>query len=116
MGMSEDNWLQVRKDMIGELIGHRDDYNRLYGCPDRVDELLYSLSYFNNHPNFNYWMTMYDMGHIIASRYNVVLLYLSMQQCLTFLPFRSNPLPIASRKIIAMGFVNGNHFVEVIKL
>ncbi|KAK1566509.1 hypothetical protein Q3G72_000915 [Acer saccharum] len=35
------------------------------------------------------------------------------QQCLTFLPLRSVPLPCTSRKVIAIGFVNESHFVEV---
>ncbi|KAK0590157.1 hypothetical protein LWI29_023338 [Acer saccharum] len=56
---------------------------------------------------------MPDTGHIIASRYNVVLLHISQQQCLTFLPLRSVPLPCTSRKVIAIGFVNESHFVEV---
>ncbi|XP_060969857.1 uncharacterized protein LOC133037065 [Cannabis sativa] len=58
-------------------------------------------------------MTMPDMGHIIASRYNVVLVHLSIQQCLTFLPLGSNPLPAILHKIITIGFINNNHFIEV---
>lgn len=56
---------------------------------------------------------MPDMGHLIASRYNVVLFHLSMQQCLTFLPFSSVLVPINERKHWAIGFVNGNHFIQV---
>ncbi|KAJ4715734.1 Calmodulin-binding transcription activator [Melia azedarach] len=62
------------------------------------------------------WMTMPDMGHLIASVYNVALFHLSIQQCLTFLPLRSVPVPTDSRKEIAIGFVNNNHFVEVFLL
>ncbi|XP_060960635.1 uncharacterized protein LOC133031210 [Cannabis sativa] len=113
MGMGEDSWMQVRKDLKSELVSHRNDYNLLYGCPDRVDELLHILSYFKSYPSFKYWMTMPDMGHIIASRYNVVLVHLSIQQCLTFFPLRSNPLPAILHKIITIGFVNNNHFIEV---
>ncbi|XXG51227.1 hypothetical protein AAC387_Pa02g5046 [Persea americana] len=36
-----------------------------------------------------------------------------MEQCLTFLPLRSVPLPYVSHREIAIGFVNQNHFVEV---
>ncbi|XP_060969793.1 protein FAR1-RELATED SEQUENCE 6-like [Cannabis sativa] len=113
MGMGEDSWMQVRKDLKSELVSHRNDYNLLYGCPDRVDELLHILSYFKSYPSFKYWMTMPDMGHIIASRYNIVLVHLSIQQCLTFFPLRSNPLPAILHKIITIGFVNNNHFIEV---
>ncbi|KAG5516580.1 hypothetical protein RHGRI_037334 [Rhododendron griersonianum] len=59
------------------------------------------------------WMTMPDMGHLIASTYNCVLVHLSKNQCLTFLPLRSKPLPSMRRKVIAIGFVDGGHFVQV---
>lgn len=52
------------------------------------------------------------MGHLIASTYNVVVVFLSQRQCLTFLPLRSRPLA-RQCKVIAIGFVNGNHFVQV---
>ncbi|KAL7189354.1 hypothetical protein ACSBR1_039072 [Camellia fascicularis] len=64
-------------------------------------------------PGFDRWMTMPDMGHLIASFYNVVLYHLSLQQCLIFLPLRSLPVTVADRREIAIGFVNGNHFVQV---
>ena len=57
---------------------------------------------------------MPDMGHLIASHYNVVLYHLSVEQFLTFLPLRSVPIPTAVRREIAIGFVNQNHFVHVI--
>ncbi|XP_058191446.1 uncharacterized protein LOC131308532 [Rhododendron vialii] len=59
------------------------------------------------------WMTMPDMGHIIASAYNCVLVHLSNIQCLTFLPLRSEPLPSMKQKDIAIRFVDGEHFVQV---
>ncbi|XP_028122710.1 uncharacterized protein LOC114319847 [Camellia sinensis] len=34
-------------------------------------------------------------------------------QCLTFLPLRSPPATLVDRREIAIGFVNGNHFVQV---
>ncbi|GMP60938.1 hypothetical protein CsSME_00023603 [Camellia sinensis var. sinensis] len=55
---------------------------------------------------------MLDIGHLIASFYNVVLYHLSLQQCLTFLPLRSPPLTLAYCRKIAIGFVNENHFVQ----
>ena len=56
---------------------------------------------------------MHDMCHIIASRYNVVLVYISMQLCLTLLPLRSVPTPLSMHRILSTGFVNDDHFVEV---
>ena len=57
-------------------------------------------------------MTMPDIGHLIASRYNLVLYHLSIEQCLTFLPLRYVPVPMPSRNERTIGFVNRNHFVQ----
>ncbi|XXG55268.1 hypothetical protein AAC387_Pa03g2971 [Persea americana] len=64
-------------------------------------------------PSYDRWMTMPDMGHVIASHYNVVLYHLLIEQCLTFLLLQSVPIPTAAKWEIAIGFVNQNHFVQV---
>ncbi|XP_057488525.1 protein FAR1-RELATED SEQUENCE 2-like [Actinidia eriantha] len=116
MGFGEEGWLQVRKDLLSELHSHADLYRQLYGTQDRVDGLTHTLSDFEVCPGYDRWMIMPDMGHLISSCYNVVLCHLSLKQCLTFLPLRSEPIPTSSRKEITIGFVNDNHFVEVFLL
>ena len=60
------------------------------------------------------WMDITDMGHVIASRYNVIVVSLSKQQSTTFFPLRSQPLTNSSLHcIICIGHVYENHFVEV---
>ena len=113
LGMCDDGWIQVRKDLLKELYYHLDHYSQLFGYAERIEELTHALSFFEDCPPMDRWMTMPDMGHLIASCYNVVLIHLSMQQCLTFLPLRSSPISPLSRKHIAIGFVNNNHFLEV---
>ncbi|XP_028066880.1 uncharacterized protein LOC114269717 [Camellia sinensis] len=60
LGLGENDWVQVRRDLLLELNNHRDEY-----------------------------------------------------VCLAFLPLRSPPITLADRREIAIGFVNGNHFVQV---
>ncbi|GFS38077.1 hypothetical protein Acr_00g0055490 [Actinidia rufa] len=103
MGIGEDGWVQVRRDLLTELNSHVDDYKIMYG-QQRINELTHCLSWFDGRSGMDRWMTMPDMGHLIASYYNVVLYLLSHQQCLTFLPLRSVPIPAASRREIAIGF------------
>lgn len=86
MGFGETKWLQIRKDLLNELKQNSQQYSLLYGSDKRVKELIYTLSYFKSCPSSDRWMIMPDMGHLIASAYNVVLFLLSLQQCLTFLP------------------------------
>jgi histone-lysine N-methyltransferase SETD2 len=114
MGFGEEGWKQVRRDMLNELLSHRTLYDGIFGEIGRYDMLIQSLDFFeDSFAGIDKWMTIPDMGHIIASCYNVVLITLSSNLCLTFLPLRSVPEPTASRRCITLGFVNGNHFVQV---
>ena len=59
-------------------------------------------------------MNITDLGYVIASRYNVVLVSLSLQQSMTFFPLRSQPPRDSStHRMICIGHVHGNHFVQV---
>ncbi|KAH1262017.1 hypothetical protein GmHk_02G004736 [Glycine max] len=60
------------------------------------------------------WMNIIDMGYIIASRYNVILVSLSLQQSIKFFPLRSQP-PTNSFVycVICIGHVYDNHFVQI---
>ncbi|XP_028087231.1 uncharacterized protein LOC114287966 [Camellia sinensis] len=113
LGLGEDDWVQVRCDLLLELSNHIDEYVILYGSHERVEELTHILSYFQDSLGFDRWMTMPDMGHLIASFYNIVLYHLSLQQCLMFLHLRSPPVAPADHREIAIEFVNGNHFMQV---
>ncbi|KAJ1409126.1 MULE transposase domain [Sesbania bispinosa] len=57
------------------------------------------------------WMTLSDMGYVIASRYNLVLVSLSKSGSMTFSPLRG--CPKLSHQIICIRYVYGNHFVKV---
>ena len=52
------------------------------------------------------WMDVTEMGYIIASRYNVILVSLSWQQSMIFFPLRSQPPTDSSvHRIICVGHV-----------
>ena len=78
IGLGEDNWIQVRSDLIDELKSHFDDYTQIFKYASRSDEILQSLSYFESNPSNYYWMTFPEAGYLIASKYNVVLIFLSI--------------------------------------
>ena len=114
LGMSEHNWRDIHINLIGELHTFRDEYIELYGSVMRVDELIHTLSYFECVAPRQHWMTLPDMGHLIASKYNVILVHLSRMQCLTYLPLRSVAPSVIQHRIITIGFVNDCHFVQVL--
>jgi len=60
------------------------------------------------------WMNIIDMGYVIASRYNVILVSLPLRQSMTFFPLRSQPpIDFLVHRVICIGHVYGNHFVQV---
>jgi len=60
------------------------------------------------------WMDITDMGYVITSRYNIIVVLLSRQQSMTFFPLRSQPPPNSFvHRMICVGHVFGNHFVQV---
>ncbi|KAL6181188.1 hypothetical protein ACLB2K_047843 [Fragaria x ananassa] len=116
MGYSEDvGWVKVRKDLTNELRLNSSHYAQLFGSDERVNELLDALACSESIClEKKHWMTMPDMGHIIASCYNIVLIHLSSAQCFTFFPLRTAPISISvsSPIEIVVGFVD-DHFMQV---
>ena len=111
LGMSEHNWRDIRYNLIGELQYFCVQYMQLYKSDTRADKLLHILYFFDDITPYKHWMTLPDIGHLIASKYNVILVHLSRIQCLTYLPLRSiHPLAVQQR-MITIGFVNNYHFV-----
>ncbi|KAK3204893.1 hypothetical protein Dsin_018939 [Dipteronia sinensis] len=58
MDIGDDNWIEVRRDLIDELQQHYDYYAKLFGYHDRAQEVMNSLSYFEANPGIDCWMTM----------------------------------------------------------
>ncbi|KAH1188291.1 hypothetical protein GmHk_U059745 [Glycine max] len=114
LGMGEESWLLVRNHLLKELGKFSDDYIKLFGGTNRFEELRMSLLVDGlTKVNMDKWMDITDMGYVIASRYNVILVSLSQQQSMTFFPLRSQP-PTNSlvHRIICIGHVYDNHFVQ----
>ncbi|KAL5180466.1 Protein FAR1-RELATED SEQUENCE 2 [Glycine soja] len=115
LGMGQDSWSVVRNHLLKELTKFLEDYIKLFGGTKRFEELRMSLLVDGlTKVTTNKWMDITDMGHVIASRYNVIVVSLSKEQNTTFFPLRSQPLANSSlHHIICIGHVYDNHFVEV---
>ncbi|KAH1256569.1 hypothetical protein GmHk_03G006709 [Glycine max] len=115
LGMGQDSWLVVHNHLLKEHAKFSEDYIKLFGGTERFEELRMSLLVDGlTKVTTNKWMDITDMGHVIASRYNVIVISLSKQQSTTFFPLRSQPLVNSSlHRIICIDHVYGNHFVEV---
>ncbi|KAJ1412039.1 OTU domain [Sesbania bispinosa] len=111
LGFGEDSWLVIRDDLSRELVHYRDQYIALFGGVDRYNQIRMSLFLdYGNKATLGKWMTLPDMGYVIASRYDVVLVSLSKSGSMTFFPLRGRPRSL--HQIICIGYVYGNHFVQ----
>ncbi|KAH1262422.1 Protein FAR1-RELATED SEQUENCE 5 [Glycine max] len=112
-----DQFQPFMHDFIDKIVDVKadEDYIKLFGGTERFEELRMSLLVDGlTKVTMDKWMDITDMGHVIASRYNVIIVSLSKQQNMTFFPLRSQPLANSSlHRIICIGHVYGNHFVKV---
>ncbi|XP_058732581.1 uncharacterized protein LOC131604110 [Vicia villosa] len=109
-GYGTDGWLMVRRDLEKEIIGPRSKLHEdLFG--KRLPTVRSSLviETLGQQPP-NKWMTLPELGYVIANRYNVVLVSLGYLS-LSYFPMTSAHSLNAS--IYCIGFVNGNHWVQV---
>ncbi|KAL5170223.1 hypothetical protein HKD37_11G031978 [Glycine soja] len=115
-GMGEDSWSLVRNKLIKELDRWSHDYNNLFGGTKRFEQLRLSLLVDGfSKVSVDKWMDITEMGYVIASRYNVILVSLSRKQSMTFFPLRSQPPPDSSvHRMICVGHMFENHFVQLI--
>ncbi|XP_028091889.1 uncharacterized protein LOC114292183 [Camellia sinensis] len=54
IGHIENDWAQVRHDLLGELHTHKEEYIILYGSYKRFEELTSILSYFEDSPDYSH--------------------------------------------------------------
>ncbi|KAI5433347.1 hypothetical protein KIW84_020580 [Lathyrus oleraceus] len=110
-GYGEDGWPMVRRELGLEIIDKDRStlYDKLFS--NRLSEVRESLMIesFGSQPPEK-WLSLPDMGYLIANRYNVVLVCLG-NPCMTFFPMTSSHSPNVS--IYYIGFVNHNHWIQV---
>ncbi|GJS95131.1 FAR1-related sequence 5-like protein [Tanacetum coccineum] len=110
LGLSEDQWPQVRSDLVRELRAHRERYKYVFG----------SLGYDNTYKTVKTageWMLMPNTSLVIASAYNRVVICLadggSVGASTIRFPLWSNPPQSQPRENIVIAYVNGNHYIRV---
>ncbi|XP_068466719.1 uncharacterized protein [Phaseolus vulgaris] len=113
LGMGEESWAIVRMNLHKELCQWRQEYIDLFDGDERYEFLKNSLLV-DHMINTDKWMTIPNMGYVIANRYNVIVVCLSLKHSLTIFPLRSQPpTDFKHHRIICIGHVHGNHFVQV---
>ncbi|KAH1254707.1 hypothetical protein GmHk_04G011087 [Glycine max] len=116
LGMGEESWSLVHNYLHKELTSWSEEYINLLGDIKRFEELKRSLLVDGlSMVTTDKWMNITDMGYVIISRHNMIIVSLSQQQSMTFFPLRSQPPPNSFvHRLICIGHVYENHFVQVI--
>nr|XP_043629879.1 uncharacterized protein LOC122601177 [Erigeron canadensis] len=114
IGRHQDDWRQIRTDLLDELSLHNARYTAIFN-KEGVQSLQYMLNHFEGgFADPSYWMIMPDTGLLIASRYNVVVVFLSKEGDTTCLPLFTSPPSSQPLDICVIGRFNGNHFVRLV--
>ncbi|KAJ1393007.1 MULE transposase domain [Sesbania bispinosa] len=109
LGMGEESWPIIRQELYREICYWHHDYAQLFGNEQRCYQSRNSLLVDGRTSIVvDKWMTLPDMGYVIASRYNVMLVSLSIDQSMTFFPLRGHPP--TNHKILCIGYADGNHW------
>ncbi|XP_073220740.1 uncharacterized protein [Cicer arietinum] len=110
LGWTEESWPLVRTQLDKEIRLHQDLYANVFD--DSVESVRNSLNISGlGAQGQDKWMCLPDLGYVIATRYNVILVSLSRNLNMTFFPL--NKTPPSKECLLAIGFINGNHWVHV---
>ncbi|XP_071695780.1 uncharacterized protein [Rutidosis leptorrhynchoides] len=113
LGRHENCWSQIRSELLEEIRMHHATYVNIFGEVE-LKQIYNIIDLPLNTPaTSHYWMILPLMGFLIASRYNVVLLFLSNEQDTTCLPLWSSPPVVQPHSVCVIARVHGNHFVKV---
>ncbi|XP_068483336.1 uncharacterized protein [Phaseolus vulgaris] len=78
LGMGEESWAIVHMNLHKELCQWCQKYIDLFGGDERYEYLKNSLLV-DHMISTNKWMTIPNMGYVIANRYNVIVVCLSLK-------------------------------------
>nr|XP_027189376.1 uncharacterized protein LOC105851939 [Cicer arietinum] len=113
LGWTEESWALVRSQLDKEIGLHKDVYSNVFD--DNVESVRNSLKISKlGAQGKDKWMSLPDLGYVIATLYNVILVSLSRNLNMTFFPLNKSPSKETfGQSLLAIGFVNENHWVQI---
>ncbi|KAK2383491.1 protein FAR1-RELATED SEQUENCE [Trifolium repens] len=109
LGYTEDGWPMVRRELDNELRSNISLYEKLFG--QNIQHVRDSLQISGLGDQLkDKWFTIPAMGYLVANRYNVILVTLG-KPSKTFFPMMTSYS--ASARFFCIGYVGGNHWVQV---
>ena len=113
LGRSVETHSIIRLELLQELNSNRQSYLQLFGSERRFKQIKHALTPAGIGLALeDKWMTFPDMGFLIAQKYKCVVLLLTRYgMSETFFPLRC--APTESDRLMCLGYVNNNHFMQV---
>ncbi|XP_073227028.1 uncharacterized protein [Cicer arietinum] len=109
LGWTEESWPLVRTQLDKEIRLHQDLNANVFD--DSVESVRNSLKISElGAQEKDKWMCIPDLGYVIATLYNVILVSLSRNLNMTFFPLNKAP---SKECILAIGFVNENRWIKL---
>ncbi|KAK9169618.1 hypothetical protein Syun_001758 [Stephania yunnanensis] len=114
LGLADvDGWRIVRRRMYDEIIGYEDLWREVLGSSFETVKNAVHCPEKQKGASFKEWLTLPDMGLLVSTAFNVILVNLSHGSASTFLPLRSTPpSSLHNRLIIAMENERNIHWVR----
>lgn len=110
LGLSEDKWPVIRKDLKNALMEENEMYCKILG-EKLYAEVLKSVEWEKGPAPKDNWMQMPDLGYAVATVYKRPLYFFSQLQNFTFLPL--DCYSSICNTCISIAHVNGDHFVPL---
>ncbi|GAB4850773.1 hypothetical protein Ancab_039916 [Ancistrocladus abbreviatus] len=113
IGLNENAWAVVRRDLWLEMRSRINLYASVFVCDDVVT-VMQGVAHWCGLCDSSHWMTMPDIGHVIATRYHVVVVLLSRAESITFLPLTSTVNYDPPTHVITLALLEQtNHFIMI---
>ncbi|XP_012849458.1 PREDICTED: uncharacterized protein LOC105969256 [Erythranthe guttata] len=110
---NEDDWMEVRLDVYNCIRRHELFFNDYFGGGNSVYRVLASVAYWDNTPApLQKWMTITDVGVVVATYYNALVLSASSSGNQTYLPlWAPEGVSQLSYQMAILFLEAGSHFV-----
>ncbi|XP_073222536.1 uncharacterized protein [Cicer arietinum] len=89
LGIGENSWTFVHQQCVVDLQEFMSHYEIIYGGEIFVQKLLHSI-YVEQVASMDNWMTLSEIGYVIALKFNLAFVALSLNQSQTFFHLKVN--------------------------
>ncbi|KAL2934699.1 Bifunctional enzyme NanE/NanK [Bienertia sinuspersici] len=107
-------WPIIRKELGMEIKKRYELFSDALGSVANANKTLTSLSHFSGMAPRSKWMSLFDMGSVITTKYNIVVVSYSIHQFMTFFPLIVDEGKHSPDLVIIIRFLESmKHFIMV---